>query len=58
MLLWLIYPLVYLCFALNRGALTSRYPYPFIDAGKLGYASALANTAALLVAFVALGFRC
>jgi hypothetical protein len=52
---WLIYPLVYLCFALSRGALTGRYPYPFIDAAKLGYASALANAAALLVAFLVLG---
>ena len=53
-LLWFIYPLVYLCFAMSRGALTGRYPYPFIDAGKLGYATALASAEALLVAFVAL----
>jgi hypothetical protein len=55
MLSWLIYPLVYLGFVLSRGALTRRYPYPFIDAGKLGYRAALANAAALLVAFVVLG---
>jgi hypothetical protein len=52
---WKSVPLVYLCFALSRGALTGRYPYPFIDVGKLGYTTALANAAALLVAFVALG---
>ncbi len=28
---WLVYPLAYLGFALIRGALTGRYPYPFID---------------------------
>jgi hypothetical protein len=53
-LLWLAYPLAYLCFALVRGALTGRYPYPFIDAGKLGYAATLGNAAALLVAFAIL----
>ena len=52
---WLVYPLAYLCFALSRGALTRRYPYPFIDAGKLGYASALAHAAALFAAFLVLG---
>lgn len=53
-LLWLAYPLAYLFFALIRGALTGRYPYPFIDAGKLGYAATLGNAAALLVAFAIL----
>jgi hypothetical protein len=53
-LLWLVYPLAYLCCALTRGALTGRYPYPFIDAGKLGYSSTLGNVAVLLVAFAIL----
>jgi hypothetical protein len=53
-LVWLAYPLAYLCFALVRGALTGRYPYPFIDAGKLGYAATLGNAAGLLVAFAVL----
>ena len=51
---WLVYPLAYLFFAWGRGALTGRYPYPFIDAGKLGYSSALGNAAVLLVAFAIL----
>jgi hypothetical protein len=51
-LLWLVYPLAYFCFALIRGALTGRYPYSFIDAGKLGYSAALGNAAVLLLAFV------
>ena len=53
-LLWLVYPLAYLCFALTRGALTGRYPYPFLDAGKLGYFSTLGNAAVLMVAFAIL----
>ena len=52
---WLIYPLVYLSFVLFRGALTGRYPYPFIDAGALGYSRVLLNAAMLLGAFVGAG---
>lgn len=51
---WLVYPLAYLGFVLIRGALTGRYPYPFIDVLKIGYASALRNAALLLVAFTIL----
>jgi hypothetical protein len=51
---WLVYPLVYLGFALMRGALTGRYPYPFIDVSKIGYASVVGNAAVLLVAFAIL----
>ncbi|MEH0844995.1 Pr6Pr family membrane protein [Micromonospora sp. CPCC 205711] len=34
---WLAFPLAYLGFALLRGLVVHRYPYPFIDAGQLGY---------------------
>lgn len=51
---WLVYPLAYLGLALIRGALTGRYPYPFIDVSKIGYASALGNAALLLVTFAIL----
>jgi hypothetical protein len=51
---WLVYPLGYLFFALGRGAVTGRYPYSFIDAGKLGYSAVLGNAAVLLVAFAIL----
>lgn len=34
---WLAYPLAYSAFALTRGAIVHKYPYPFIDADKLGY---------------------
>lgn len=54
-LFWLLYPLIYLGFILSRGALTRRYPYPFIDAGKLGYPLVLANATALVIAFLVLG---
>jgi hypothetical protein len=55
-LLWLIYPLFYLCFVLVRGKMSGFYPYPFIDAKTLGYAAVAANTAGLLVVCAAIGF--
>jgi len=44
--LWLLYPLGYLVFALVRGAIVHRYPYPFLDVRSLGYGG---------IAYVALG---
>jgi hypothetical protein len=54
-LLWLIYPLFYLGFILVRGKLAGFYPYPFIDAGTLGYAKVASNTLGLLIVCAALG---
>ena len=36
-LLWLIWPLVYVVYALLRGGVTGRYPYYFIDPGAVGW---------------------
>lgn len=57
---WLTYPLLYVAFALTRGALLSpgtpsRYTYPFIDAAQYGYARVALNAAVLGLAFYALG---
>jgi hypothetical protein len=49
---WLPYPLAYFCYSLIRGAAIGWYPYPFIDAGKLGYSRVLANAAMLVFAFL------
>ena len=53
---WLIYPIVYLLYSLGAGAISGFYPYPFIDAGTLGYAATLVNSAAITVAFVVLAW--
>lgn len=53
---WCIYPIGYLLYALVRGGLTGTYPYYFIDAASIGYARVIANTAAMLAAFVLVGF--
>jgi hypothetical protein len=52
---WPTYPLAYLAYALVRGAVVGRYPYPFIDVNVLGYPQVLLNALGLLAAFLVLG---
>lgn len=54
-LAWCIYPVGYFIYALIRGELTGMYPYYFIDVTKLGFAKVLANSVAMLVAFLLVG---
>ncbi len=54
-LLWALYPVAYLAYALVRGEWIGAYPYPFIDVPALGYARVFANAAGLLLVFVAVG---
>jgi hypothetical protein len=54
-LLWLVYPAVYVIYALVKGSFTGRYPYPFLDVGQLGAQAVLVNTVALTIAFFVLG---
>lgn len=54
-LLWLIWPLVYLICVLIRGAITGIYPYHFIDAGAIGYGRVLIAAVGFCVAFASLG---
>lgn len=51
---WLIYPLCYLIFILIRGAFSGFYPYPFIDATKLGYQKVLLNSLGVTIVFMVL----
>lgn len=52
---WLGYPLAYLAFALIRGAIVHEYPYPFVDAGELGYGGVTITAIGFTVAFFLLG---
>ena len=52
---WSIYPLVYLAWILIRGAISGRYPYPFVDVGQIGCLHALLNSAMLLAVFLLAG---
>lgn len=53
-LFWLIYPVIYIIYTLIHGIVTSFYPYPFIDATKLGFKTAIVNGLFVLIAFVIL----
>jgi hypothetical protein len=60
-LMWLVYPMAYLTFALVRGALLppdawKRYPYPFLDVDRFGYGGVALMALALAVCFVLLGY--
>ncbi|MFC0774837.1 Pr6Pr family membrane protein [Terrimonas alba] len=52
---WLIYPGLYLIYAMLRGVVEGFYPYPFIDAGQLGYTRVLINATGLLLVFIITG---
>lgn len=54
--LWACYPLAYLAYALLRGALGARYPYPFLDVGKIGWGGVLAYAGAIAGAFLLVGW--
>ncbi len=54
-LVWAVWPLAYLVYALLRGLWLQSYPYPFIDVAVLGYPRSLLNALALLVVFLLVG---
>jgi len=49
-----VYPLAWIAYTFVRGAAAGWYPYPFLDAGALGLATAARNTALVAVAFLVL----
>lgn len=53
-LFWLVYPVIYIIYTLFHGIVTNFYPYPFIDATKLGFKTAIVNGVFVLIAFVVL----
>lgn len=54
-LYWLAFPLGYLTFALVRGLVVDKYPYPFINVDELGYDGVSVSSLAFAVAFWILG---
>ncbi len=55
-LLWAIYPLAYLVYALLRGASAGKYAYPFIDLGKLGAGQVTINVVLISIGFLVAGW--
>ena len=54
--LWFLFPAAYLVYALVRGRLDHRYPYPFIDVPKLGWTQVALNVSGIAFAFILAGF--
>ena len=52
---WSLFPIAYFAYALRRGAVEGIYPYPFIDAGQIGYGHTLLNAAMIAAAFLVSG---
>lgn len=50
----LVYPLIYVAWAMARGAVVNEYPYPFLAADKLGYPQVMLNGLGVLAGFVVL----
>ncbi len=48
---WMIFALVYIIFVLVRGSFSGFYPYPFIDAGKLGLNKTIVNSLGITIVF-------
>lgn len=53
---WLIYPVVYLVFALIKGLTTKWYAYPFINISELGVGKVTINCLFVAVAFLIISF--
>lgn len=53
---WSVVPITYFGYALTRGAIDGRYPYPFMDVGKIGGAQTAFNAAVIAAAFVIGGY--
>jgi hypothetical protein len=53
---WSVYPLAYFAYAVWRGALGDKYPYPFLDVGKLGWLQTTMNAGGIALGFVLAGF--
>jgi hypothetical protein len=53
---WAAYPLAYLVYVLARGQIDGRYPYPFIDVGKLGWVQTALNVGGIALGFILAGF--
>lgn len=53
---WTLLPLAYFLYALTRGAIDGRYPYPFMDVSGIGWARTGLNAVLIAVGFLIGGF--
>jgi len=52
---WSVLPLTYFAYAIIRGLITHKYPYPFMNVGKIGAGATALNAAAIAAAFIVSG---
>ena len=52
---WSAYPLAYFAYAVARAQLDGRYPYPFMDVGKIGWTQTVVNAGGIAAIFVVVG---
>lgn len=55
-LLWGIYPVAYLVYALARGAISGLYPYPFLNVARLGWPRTGLNAGLIALGFLLAGW--
>jgi hypothetical protein len=55
-LLWALYPIAYFLYALARAPGMGKYPYPFMDVGKLGWPQVGVNVVLIAAGFVVAGW--
>jgi hypothetical protein len=53
---WSLLPIVYFVYAIARGLVTGKYPYPFMNLGKIGVGETALNAAAIAAAFIVSGY--
>jgi len=53
---WATYPVAYLIYVLARGQMDGRYPYPFLDVGRLGWLQTARNVGGIALGFILAGF--
>jgi hypothetical protein len=52
---WAAYPLAYFAYVLVRGHYDHKYPYPFMDVGKLGWVQTAINAGGIALGFILAG---
>jgi hypothetical protein len=53
---WAVYPVVYLVYALARGAATGKYAYPFLNVAQFGWGHIAVNVVVITAGFMASAF--
>lgn len=49
---WLLFPFFYLLYSLIRGSILNWYPYPFLNANRLGYPAVFKNIGLMMIVFL------